>query len=302
MQGYFLVLLAAVCATLTNACLKKYQGAAGRGFIAASVFLFLSSALALPVLLAVCLFDGGNVSVEAGDLWLPFLYAVLYILTFFLTMSAVRLGSLTVYMVYISAGMIFIPLLYGVIFLKEELNLIKGICIVLSAVTCFIPLAGGKEEKAEKRGKKRYYGICILAMAANAMTIVLSKMREVYCPGFSPENYTFYSKAAVALCSGLAFPAFFARRESRTRLRECVKPRACLPIFAGTAFGIGNILFLNISAATLTVSVQSPLFSGFVLISTAAADKWIFREKISLNTLACLVLSVVTAVLFSFTV
>ena len=231
-------------------------------------------------------------------------FALVMVPYYVLGIKVLSLGSLAVYSMFMMLGGMLLPFAYGVLFLKETVTLGKAVGLLfLSAAICLQAVIQKRGEQAtDKRKRFLFFLLCIAIFILNGLTGVIAKAYEIADPAATAAAFTVISCAATAgLSLLLLIPRAVKNKSALARqVRGMWTPSTLLLVAAiGITTHTGNFLHLK-AAAHLPASVQFPMVSGGVIVFSALASLFIFRERISKREGVCVAIACASTVLFAF--
>lgn len=276
---YVIMFLAVVCFTAQFGFTRIYECAVKPTL---STTLIMVSVTNLVGALLFLIVGGFKIQFSAVSLFWAVAFATVMIPYFIIGVKVLSLGSLAIYSMFMMLGGMLVPFFYGVLFLKEELTLSKIAGTVL--LSLFIVLQALWQNDAENqestRGKKGIFLLlCLLIFFLNGMTGVVAKAHEINRQAVDEISFTITS---CALTSALSLIFLLpCGKNIKFAFKENFRLRPVLiMILLGAAAYTGNFLHLK-AASFVPASVQFPLVSGGVIVLSALASKFIFKEKIT---------------------
>ena len=285
---YILIFLAAFGSALNFAVTKVYQLKMGNEMETGVVFNCLVGLFGSVIYFVV---SGFKVELTLFSVIVAALFTLFvgsYTIIGFKIMS---LGSMAVYTVFLMLGGMILPYFYGLFFLSEELTFKKVIALVLMIVAIIMQNDGEK-----KKGKALFYILCVSVFILNGLTSVASKVHQIY-PQFdtvSNNGFVLLKNLMRFLMFGAMIP-FVRKKETRVfamnlKLYILIVCSACLSSVA--------YFFQLVSASFLPATVQFPVMSGGTIVFTAILGMICFKEKISKKQTLCLIMCVVSTIIF----
>ena len=201
---------------------------------------------------------------------------------------AMERGKVAVVTLFTLSGGLLLPLLYGVICLKERMGPGRwaGALLVLLS---FFPGALWGDRTVEKQAaplpkQAVFWLLCILVFMSNGVGAVAAKAHAVSAQSVPERDFLLFA-ALLRLGAGSLFLA--GQKLNRRRADSSVetKQRDCLwlvLLVGGFTLcnGIGNLFSLS-AARSLAASLQFPLLSGVVVALSALFSRGIYKEKLS---------------------
>ena len=206
--------------------------------------------------------------------------------------KAGALGSYAFLSVSYLYGAIIVPSLYGILFLKEPITLLKIIGIIMMLFACVFMYI---DEIKLKNSSVKYYIYCILLFLFNGAYCTIIKMQTIYHDEEKQSMImiTFALMGVIALID-------LIRKEKENTLQAFVLSKKCFPslilclISATLAINLLMYILPLIDTAIL-YTVQN----GGVLILSALYSIFLFKEKIASRKILGIIIAVVSITLLS---
>ena len=228
---------------------QKYEAETGNGRKASMMFILLSNAVGLFILLAVNKFR-----MEYTNFTFVFaLFAAINMLLYNIcSMKALGKINLSLYSLFSMLGGMVLPFCAGVFFFDEDFTWGKAICLVTVIAALLLNV-----KKGEKQGGTIYYvGIFVF----NGMSGVISKFFQALpYEKTSEAAYSVWSALITVIFAGVAL--LFMRNDNVKINFKSV----CWSSGYGVLNKIGNLLLL-VALVHLPASVQYPMVTGGVMI------------------------------------
>ena len=220
---------------------------------------------------------------------------VFYSCASYLTFVALGCGSYMLSNLFLSYTLIF-SIVYGLVFLKEEITLFTYLGIALMLVSIFLvknnkKAADGKLQNVKVSVK---WVVCItLSVIGSGMFGVMKKLQQVefdkaYDNEFMIVTYvfTFVTLMVIGIIKDSKQILYIFRHGG---------PYAAA---AGASNGLVNLLSLEITKL-IPLSVSAPMLSGIKIIVTFLISLIIFKEKMSVKQIIGVVLGTASLILFN---
>ena len=287
--GYLEVLLAVLLLAGDFSLNKLYQRRAGVTPRAGLVFNLLNGGMT-----ALLFFCVGGFTLRLS--WFSLLTAAgLALLITGYTLLGFRImkdGGLAVYTLFLMAGGMTVPYIWGLLFLGEPFTLWRtaGLAVIISAVA----LTGGGKGAL----RPRQTAMCAAVFFLNGFVSVLSKLHQIdtaHHAASSPQFVMLTGFFKCLFCGGALF--FLRLREGKTEL-----PIPCLRVssiaFLSAAVSGCSFLLQLLGARVLPASVLYPLVTGGSVVLSTLAGLVLFREKAGKRVWAGIALCVLGTCLF----
>jgi drug/metabolite transporter (DMT)-like permease len=267
------ILITAGVRCFSNIYSKKYtNNTADTAF-----FTLCSAALSLIVVLVFVLLDGFR-----GVSWFTFLLAILFAAVSFInTYTATRalvLGPLA-YTSVIAAASSIIPVLYGRIFLGEQITVFQIIGMVLILISVFLSV---ETQGEKKKASLRWLGYALLNFLMNGTIGVLQKIHRASAHAHESNEYLLIMFFFMALIT--AGYLMILRKKGTVRSAKPLKmPKVFLVLLAaGVSAGLINVLNLYLSGA-FDAAFLFPVLNGGGTLAALILAFVVFKEKFTLR-------------------
>ena len=288
MVYYILIFLAALGCALNFAVTKVYQVKQGNSIEAGVTFNCLVGFVGSLIYFAACGFKVEMTTFSVIMALLLTLSVGIYTIIGFKIMS---LGSMAVYTVFLMLGGMILPYFYGLLFLDEEITVMKVIALLIMILAIILQNDGEK-----KKGKAIFYILCVAVFVLNGLTSIFSKVHQIY-PQYNPvsnNGFVLLTNIMRFLMFGAMIP--FVKKKGEKTFK--IQPMMYL-VIAASALINGVSYFLQLlCASNLPATVQFPVMSGGTIIFTALLGLICFKEKISQRQAMCLLLCVISTIIF----
>ena len=305
MTAYVIILLAVFCFAGQFAFTKLYEGAVKQTTVTSLVMLVVTSVIGT----VLYLFIGGfRVEFSSISVFWAVLFALVMIPYYMIGIKVLSLGSLAIYSMFMMLGGMLVPFFYGVLFLRESVSVAQVIGTVL--LTGFIILqaisqsdsnttTGGKQSA---KTKVTFFVLCLIIFFLNGLTGVIAKAHQISESSVDEVSFTVISCALTAIFSMILL-AFEFLRNRKEKLRQVmtalkINPMGIMVLIGATTY-TGNFLHL-LAANDVPASVQFPLVSGGVIVSSALVSFFAFKEKMSVKEWISIGGAFLSTVLFAF--
>lgn len=271
LEAYLFISVASVLFSIQFAFTKQYQTVAGTDKKATFLYNALSPIAFAVIMLAI---EGFKMEFTWFSLFLSLVWAVVSCVITYFSIKALALGSVGNYSLFMMAGGMVLPAVYGVFF-GDDFGIFKilGIALVLLAVVLRIDFK-------EKTGGKAL--LCFFALfVLNGSVGIISTLHQTDLFSIDRVSATQFSmmRAFTTAVVGAIFFAFYAfteKREETSLLKTYAKASPWAAI-GGLINGIANLLLL-LSLKTLQPSLQYPIITGGCIFLSAFTG-FIFHEK-----------------------
>lgn len=275
MNSYVLIIIADILLTITFLIQKKYQlkvGVAVKSSLVYTILLSLFSAIIFWVI------NGFKISSTWFSVAMATGFSVVvtgYTLVGFLVMEK---GSMSIYTLFLMAGGMTVPYIYGVLFLNEELTIIRTIGLLL--IIAAIAVANFTKEQTDKK----QILLCCAVFLLNGASSVFSKVHQI-SPASELVTSSHFGFLVMTIRTVLCIVALAFTKEKQGKEEvsfSVLRPMIFIIFLGAVANGISYLLQL-IGAVDLPATVLYPLITGGTIILSSLADFFIFKEKLTLK-------------------
>ncbi|MBQ6541929.1 MAG: hypothetical protein IJU49_06850 [Lachnospiraceae bacterium] len=274
----YIILAASILITTGVRCFSNIYSKKYTNNTADTAFFTLcSAALSLIVVLVFVLLDGFR-----GVSWFTFLLAILFAAVSFInTYTATRalvLGPLA-YTSVIAAASSIIPVLYGRIFLGEQITVFQIIGMVLILISVFLSV---ETQGEKKKASLRWLGYALLNFLMNGTIGVLQKIHRASAHAHESNEYLLIMFFFMALIT--AGYLVILRKKGTVRSAKPLKmPKVFLVLLAaGVSAGLINVLNLYLSGA-FDAAFLFPVLNGGGTLAALILAFVVFKEKFTLR-------------------
>ena len=275
MNPFVLIIIADLLLAATFVFQKKYQHLSGTSLKAGFIYNSLAGIFSAIMFLCINRFE---IRVTALSFLLATIFASSIIIYVFIGFKLMEKGSMSIYTLFLLAGGMTVPFVWGVIFLGEELTVLRSLGLIAIIVSICISNLG-----SQKTDKKQIL-MCIVVFLLNGVASVTSKMHqinEVSKIVTAPDFAFLVMTIKAVLCSALFLinRKHFSSDEKNTPFAKKILP---VILLAAMSDGISYMLQL-VGATKLPASVLYPMVTGGSVIITSLAAMAVFREKLSVR-------------------
>lgn len=302
MIDYVFIILAVVCFTLQFAFAKLYESEVGQTSTSSLVMIVGTSLVGAIIFFLV---NGLHVNFSPVSIFWAVIFAVIMIPYYLIGVKVLSLGSLAIYSMFMMLGGMLVPFFYGILLLKEELTIGKVLGTIL--LTTFIVLQAvwqnePTKKESDKKVKYLFFILCIIIFFVNGMTAVVAKAHSISEGAVDESSFTTISCLFTMILSFTILVISFVKekKEKMVIVKSSLKkkPLGIMTLLGGAAYG-GNFLLL-LAADKVPASIQFPLVSGGVIVLSALASYFVFKEKLSKKEWISILGAFISTVLFAF--
>ena len=286
---YILIFLAAFGSAMNFAVTKLYQLNQGTSMEAGITFNCLVGLAGTVIYFVVC---GFKIELTAFSVIMALLFTLFVGFYTIIGFKIMSLGSMAVYTIFLMLGGMILPYFYGLIFLDEEITLLKIIALLIMAVAIILQ----NSRKDKEKGRVIFYILCVCVFVLNGLTSIVSKAHQIY-----PEYNTVSNNEFVLLKNLMRFLLFgtmipFAKKGGEKFFS--IKPKMYIVIVGSALLSSVSYYFQLTCASNLPATIQFPVLSGGTIVFSALLGMICFKEKISNKQMFCLFLCLVSTIFF----
>lgn len=279
MSYYLMVIAAAILLAFDFVISKKYQELenvsivsglkynAWNGLFTAIIFFF---------------FLRGKLEFSPFSILLAFFMSLCGIAYSILGFRILKHGNMALYSIFLMSGGMLLPFLYGILFLNEKLSVCQfvGVIVIFAAIIL--------SNQAKNMFSKSQLLLCFAVFVLNGFVSVISKIHQI-----DMEHYT-VSALTFVMYSGIGkfvFSSIVLWNKQRIINNRFIVSRKsmCLILASAIAGGVSYLLQL-MGASKLPATVLYPLVTGGSIIFSALLGRIFYREKLSKQQIASIVL------------
>ncbi len=199
-------------------------------------------------------------------------FGAIYCLAYMLTFVALSCGPFTLSMLIISYCLVF-PIIYGIVWLREELTILM--CIGFLLLTVSLYLVRGTMADGEHKITAKWAVSIVVVCVGNGVLSILQKMQQLRFD--NGQNHEFM---AISLALSAFLLLVIGIVNSRKNLREVICYGLPYASAAGISNGANNLLSLWINTL-MPISVSSPIISGVKIAISYVCSSLLFKERYS---------------------
>lgn len=280
MLNYLLVLLADFGYSTSFALQNLYQKKEGNTIASGLLYNMIVGAVATVLMLVVCGF---------APQFTPFSLGISIIQTALLTAYTMigfyilKKGGMAFYTMFLMSGGMLVPYVWGVMFLDEELTLLRSIGVI--AITIAVIMTNYGKTKTTKT----VLALCVLVFFINGLTGVFAKIHQIEKVYATIGEFDLVFWSALFKFAVCAVGYFIMKNKSThgTKLKSASSFTAV--VFASLATTMAEFINL-VSASKLPASVLYPMITGGTIIISSLFGAVFFKEKLSKTQLASIIL------------
>ena len=272
MNAYILILIADILLATNFVFQKKYQKTAGVSLKAGVTYNAVLGAFSAIIFLVINKF---HIECSAFSLLMAAIFATVLVLYIIIGFKIMEKGNMSLYTLFLMSGGMTVPYIWGVLFLNEELTIIRTIGLLAIIAAIIISNSG-----TNKPDKKQIL-MCVAVFLLNGISSVVSKMHQInpVSEMVTPTNFVFLVGIFKAImCFGILL-GFKNKLEVQGENKLDIKPLLLIIFLAALTDGVTYMLQL-IGASSLPATVLYPFVTGGSIILTSIAGVLVFKEKL----------------------
>ncbi|MBP3448562.1 MAG: EamA family transporter [Clostridia bacterium] len=273
MNSYLMIVVADFFLATSFVFQKKYQKTAGTTLKAG-----LTYNTWMGIFCAVMFFVMNNfrINLTAYSVMMSAFSTITGMLYVFIGFKILEMGNVAHYTFFLMSGGMVLPYIFGVLFLNEELTLLRTIGLV--AIVAAIAISNTGEKKL---GRKPLL-LCIAVFVLNGLCSIVSKLHQISPASelITSSDYAFLVVVwKVVLCS-ISLLVIGKRCPGEKIVKLPMKTAIWVILFAAVSDGLSYVLQLA-GASTVPASVLFPMVTGGSVILTSLAGTLVFQERLS---------------------
>ena len=210
-----------------------------------------------------------------------FLWSTGVVKTVFLLLAK---GGMTLYTLFLMTGGMTLPYLYGVLFLQEDLTVLRSVGLVLIILSTVLYNAASGQQK---RVSGRVWLLCAAVFVLNGFVSILSKMHQIETvfPTAGTFGFAFWSALSGVLLTSILGVVLY-RKHGKAALCEAFGRKTDARFVWGVsavAACVGGFSYLLqlFGAELLPATVLYPAVTGGSILCSALADKLFFKTRLT---------------------
>lgn len=300
---FFLVLLSTLQSFTCALFQKKYDG---NNKIATSVFSVVESIVVPLFTVGWLMFD---IKVSTTNIFVQYVGLNFHISTFTLVIALLNAGALFFYNTYfikassigsyafLNVAMLFggilIPIFYTSAFHNETVSLFQIIAIALMLCS-FVVM--NYREFSFKGTKGMYYIYCFILFVANGAYSTLLKIQNIYMQSEFNEMILL----TYAFMGVFAFGTLFCTQKKDTFKVFKMNKKALIPLFFGVFIVAFTMNIFDVGLSLIDTAVFYSVNNGGVIVLATIFSIIFFKEKIRINKIVGIIISVISIFLLTY--
>lgn len=217
--------------------------------------------------------DQGGFQVEIAILPYVFGFALAYGSAVLFSFLAIREGSMS-FTCLATSYSLFIPTVYGLIFLKESASVYLYIGMALLAISIFFI----NSKKGDNAFTLKWLIYALLAFLGNGLASTTQTMQQLRFDGNFKSEYMILSLVLVS-----AFFWVLALTKEKEVIKPCCKKAAAFMVFTGLANAVVNLLVMTLVSRGMPASIMFPVISGGGIVCTTMVSVLFYKEKLTMQ-------------------
>jgi len=290
MNAYILILIADVFLAANFVLQKMYQKTSGSSIKAGLFYNALTGFFSAVMFLFV---NGFKIKLTFFSCLMAAIFAISITLYTYIGFKIMEKGNLSLYTVFLMSGGMTVPYIFGVIFLNEELTILRTIGLVSIIVAIAISNLG--------KGKfdKKQLILCIVVFMLNGIASVTSKVHQISGASeiVTSTEFAFIVMSFKAIICMSIMLMNIKKMGIGTTPKLPIKSAVWIMLLASLMDGHTYMLQL-IGATTLPASVLYPLITGGSVILTSFAGTAVIKEKLPKRQILTITICFIATLMF----
>lgn len=213
------------------------------------------------------------------------LFATVYAVATITSVLAIKTGSLAI-SALISSYSLVIPTFYGIVFLNEDLGILKGIGIMLLLLSIYLVRERREPDAQKKKASVKWVIYVSVCFIANGMCSVTQKMQQEKFGGKYDTSFMIIALTIATLALITATVIL-----ERKYLIDSIKKGALISFASGIANGATNLLVMVV-VSVVAASVFFPVISAGGIVLTFIFSLFVYKEKFIPRQIAGVILGI----------
>lgn len=286
---YLMLTSAALLLAMDCAMNKIYQKLSGTS---PETSLFFNSILGLATAIIFFAVNKLKLSFSPYSAFTAMLMSTLVMTYNIIGFRILKQGSMAIYSLFLMAGGMVLPYIWGLVFLDEPFSAVRTIGLIVIIGGVFISNFSG-----EKINLKQIC-MCLAVFLLNGLVSIISKMHQIEI------NYQCVSVIEFIILGGI-FKFFIAgslflalkNRERQSREKNNLSKSLIVIILSGIISGTSYFLQLH-GAKSLSATVLYPFITGGSIVFSTLVGAVLFKEKLCRRLIISVVLCFAGTIMF----
>ena len=268
---------------------KKYQKTAGTSIKAGLIYNAFLGLFSAGMFLVINKFE---INISLFSILMASIFSIVLMLYVVIGFQIMEKGNMSLYTLFLMSGGMTVPYIWGVLFLNEEITIIRtiGLAVIIAAIVIY--------NSGVKMPNKKQLILCLAVFLLNGISSVVSKMHQInpVSKTVTSSDFVFITavlKAVICSVIMIAGRGKLSKNPVRIELRKVIP----IILLAASVDGVSFMLQL-IGASNLPATVLYPLVTGGSLMLTSLVGVIVFKEKLSARQWAGIAVCFVGTLLF----
>lgn len=290
---YLLLVLSPWLGAFSKVTMKKYQDSTLENSSSVNIYLLINCIFGIAF---YAFLAKGSIIPNLATLIFSLIFAVCTIFSNIVQLLSVRKVDLVSINVFSGAGAIILPVLFGVIFLKESISVFQQIAVVLLLIVVLLPIAESRiEGRKQKKNGFSGYILCLLVFADSGITTIISKLYAIN-PNVLADNIFCFWTNVIALPYAI-ITLNMSGMKSFVSDAKTIKSKSYFFAISTMFLSCAATLISMFILADIDVVVCSIVSSPLLLIYSAIVSKILFKHPINMFTKISIILSFAAVIL-----
>ena len=285
---YILAFLTAFGYALNFGLTKFYQIKQGNTIETGVIFNCLVGLAGSILYFIICRF---KVEITLFSLIMAILFTIFVGVYTMIGFKIMSMGSMAIYTIFLMLGGMALPYFYGIIFLEEQITVLKVIAMLMMIIAIIMQNDGEK-----KKEKILFYILCIAVFILNGGVSIVSKIHQIDTgyEAVSANGFVLLKNIMMFILYGGMIPFVMKGKKKATS----IKPKIYAIIFGTAIISSVAYMFQLVSSLYLPATVQFPVISGGTIVFSALLGLVCFKEKISKKQILSLIICAISMIAF----
>lgn len=291
MISYLMILLADILLSAGSVCSKKYQQWRGVSSKAAYFSIVVSGFMCIVLFLGM---NNFKLSITPFSLIMACAMNILVIVYSLLGRFIIKNGTLALYSLFLMAGGMVVPYVWGLLFLDEKFSVLRTIGLVL------IIFAVSISNKFEKKTNFKFILLCFSVFLLNGFVSVVSKEHQIATNYQIVGTNDFILLGAIfrTVIMGIFFLFYIKKHEPTFDDSKVKIGKVILLLALSTILSNGASFLLLQGAKNVPATVLYPFNTGGTIICTALFGVLVYKEKLSKNEIIGIIICFIGTLMF----
>ena len=285
---YIMLTISALLLAVNFALNKVYQGIKGTSPATGFGFSSLSGLFTAVVFFVI---NGFKLNFSWYSVIMATLLSSLIISYTLVGFRLLKSGTMTMYTLFLMTGGMIVPYVFGLLFLNEPFSWIRTLALIL--IIGGVILSNFNREKINLK----QIMMCVIVFVLNGMVSVVSKLHQIENTyiAVTATEFVLIDGITRFIIAGILYLVTKNREEHATQ--KCIAKPAIIIAFSAVIGGVSYLLQL-FGAATLPATILYPFITGGSIVLSSLVGVIVFKEKLSVNLIASVVICFIGTVMF----